>query len=64
MLAILLSCIISDKYPMSRNVELRHNERGAGARILVTIIEAVKAQGIPPLSLETVSGPSFEMRNG
>jgi hypothetical protein len=49
---------------MSRNVELRHNELGAGARILVTIIEAVKAQGIPPLSLETNSGPSFEMRNG
>ncbi|PBC08728.1 hypothetical protein CK230_20360 [Mesorhizobium sp. WSM3859] len=64
MLAILLSCIISDKYPMSRNVELRHNERGAGARILITIIEAVRAQGTPWLPLETGSGSSFEMRDG
>jgi putative acetyltransferase len=34
--------------------------RGAGARILTTIIDAAKARGIPRLSLETGSGPSFE----
>jgi putative acetyltransferase len=34
--------------------------RGVGARILTTIIKAAKARGIPRLSLETGSGPSFE----
>ncbi|WP_210235144.1 MULTISPECIES: hypothetical protein, partial [unclassified Mesorhizobium] len=32
MLAILLSYIISDKYPMSRNVGLRHNGRSVVRR--------------------------------
>ncbi|TPM94602.1 GNAT family N-acetyltransferase [Mesorhizobium sp. B2-1-3A] len=34
--------------------------RGAGTRILATIIDAAKARGIRRLSLETGSGPSFE----
>ncbi|PWN87293.1 acetyltransferase, GNAT family protein [Acaromyces ingoldii] len=34
--------------------------RGAGARILATIVDAAKARGIRRLSLETGSGPSFE----
>jgi putative acetyltransferase len=34
--------------------------RGAGTRILETIIEAAKARGIRRLSLETGSGPAFE----
>lgn len=34
--------------------------RGAGARILATIVDAAKARGVRRLSLETGSGPSFE----
>jgi putative acetyltransferase len=34
--------------------------RGVGACILRTIINAAKARGIPRLSLETGSGPSFQ----